>query len=456
MHYDLIVIGSGGGTKISTPAAKLGKKVAIIEKENYGGTCLNKGCIPSKMLIHPANVLAHAKDAKKFGITTKHKVNFFELVKRITREITAESNSIPKSYDSIETLDHYEGHAKFLDDKTVEVNGKKITGDMIIIATGTLPTVPKIPGLDGTPYLTSKEALRNSKLPKKLIIIGGGYIACELGHAYQQYGSKTHFLVRSGLIGHEDDEVREEFAKVFEKHHKIDIGVKLLFVKYRFGKFTVEYEIDGKKRRAKGDDLLVATGVHPNTENLGLENTSVQITQRGFIAVDEHLKTRAENIYALGDVVGNYLFRHSVNFEGEYLFEQLFGGEKKKPIKYPPMPHAVFSHPEVAGVGKTEKQLQEEGADYVVGKNSYKASAQGMARMPDHGFVKLLFDKKTQKLLGAHIIGDEASIMIHQAIYAMTYSATLDDLLNIIYIHPALPEVFRNACRNAKKEFDSQ
>jgi len=453
MHYDLIVIGSGGGTKISTPAAKLGKKVAIIEKENYGGTCLNKGCIPSKMLIHPANILAHVRDARKFGITTKNKVNFSELVKRISREIDAESNSIPKSYDSIETLDHYEGHARFINDTTVEVNGKQLSADTIIIATGTVPTVPKIPGLEGTPFMTSKEALRNTKLPKKLIVIGGGYIACELGYAYSQFGSKTHFLVRSGLIGHEDDEVREEFAKAFEKYHRMTYGTKILSVKHRFGMFTVEYEVEGKKHKTKGDGLLVATGVHPNTQKLGLENTSVQITQRGFVAVDDHMKTRAENIYAIGDVVGNYLFRHSVNFEGEYLFGQLYGDEKKAAIAYPPMPHAVFSHPEVAGVGKTEKQLQD-GTEYVVGKNSYKASAQGMARMPDYGFVKLLFDKKTKKLLGCHIIGDEASIMIHQAIYAMTYDATLDDLLNIIYIHPALPEVFRNACRKAKAQFD--
>jgi len=246
-------------------------------------------------------------------------------------------------------------------------------------------------------------------------------------------------------------DISHEFTEVFTQHHTVDVNTKIEKVKYSFGKFTVYYEQDGKKHRTKGDALLIATGVVPNTDDLGLENTDVQISQRGYVSVDKRLLTRAKNIYAVGDVIGNYLFRHSVNFESEYLFGQLFGDAKKATITYPPMPHAVFSHPETAAVGRTEQQLEADGVDFVVGTNKYIRSAMGLARMSEHGFVKVLFDKKTKKLLGAHILGEEASTMIHQAIYAMTYGATVDDLLNMIYVHPALPEIFRNACRSARK-----
>jgi dihydrolipoamide dehydrogenase len=195
----------------------------------------------------------------------------------------------------------------------------------------------------------------------------------------------------------------------------------------------------------------VAAGVVPNTDTLGLENTDIKVNDHGFIQVDDCLRTTAEGVYALGDCIGRYLFRHSVNFEGEYLFRTLFVEKRTEPIRYPPVPHAIFTHPQIASVGKTEDQLKEEGIDYVAGVNPYEKSAMGMARLSDHGFVKILIDRKTQKILGGHIIGEEASDMIHMIIALMTKDGTLDDLLNMIYIHPALPEIVRNAARKARE-----
>jgi len=456
--YDVIVIGSGGGTKISTPASIMGYKTAIVEEWKLGGTCLNRGCIPSKMLIHPANVAFSIKESGKFGIKVNKNFNvdFSSLVKRISKVIDADSTSIERSYKSAKNLDFYPYHARFISDKVIEVNNKKITAKKIFIATGVKPNIPPIEGLKGTPFMTSTEALRNRKLPKRLIVIGGGYIACELGHAYSALGSDVHFILRKDLfLAREDEEVSREFTRVFKKLHPTYIEFSPVKVSYKNKRFVVSMvHKNGKKKDLVGDALLVATGVKPNTPNLGLENTKIKIDKRGFIQANKFMETSVKNVYAIGDVVGNYMFRHSVNFEGEFLFNTLFVNKKRKPMKYPPMPYAVFTHPEIGAVGPTEEQLKEKGIKYVKGVNPYKASAQGMARLPDHGFVKLIFNKKSRKLISARIIGEEAATMVHHLIYVITFGATVDTLLEMIYIHPALPEIVRNAVRKAKEKLD--
>jgi len=189
---------------------------------------------------------------------------------------------------------------------------------------------------------------------------------------------------------------------------------------------------------------------------LGLENTDIALSEKGFIEVDDFLETTVPGIYSFGDAIGHKLFRHTANYEGEYLFRQLYKGETKTPIDYSPVPHAVFSHPQIGSVGKNEQELQTEGIDYVKGVNPYSASAMGMALRSQEGFCKLLFDKKTKKLLGGHIIGEEASNMIHTVSAFMNMGATLDDMLRTIYIHPALPEVVRNAARKANELYKSE
>jgi mycothione reductase len=455
--YDVLVIGSGGGTQISSPAFDLGNKVALIEESKLGGTCLNRGCIPSKMLIHPANVASAIKESGKFNIKAEFKsANLQKLLKRINNETDGDSRGIKSWYEQRnKNFGFYDGHGKFVSDKVVEVNGEKITAKKIFIATGARPFIPPIPGLKGTPFMTSTQALRSRKLPKKLLVIGGGYIACELGYAYSALGSDVHWLVRdNGLLRREDGEVSKVFTKIFSKRENVHFGVDTKKVEYKKGKFILYLESKGgKKSKLIGDALLVATGVQPNTDKLGLENTKIKTNKRGFVKVNKFMETAVKDVYALGDCVGNYMFRHSVNFEGQFLTRTHFVEKKKKVIKYPPMPHAVFTHPEIGVVGMTEEELLEKKIPYVVGFNSYKKSAMGSARLSEDEFVKLLFHKKTRKLLGAHILGEEASDMVHQLIYAMTFGATADKLLEMIYIHPALPEIVRNAARKAMDEF---
>jgi dihydrolipoamide dehydrogenase len=451
-NYDVIVIGSGGGAKITSPAARMGLKVAAIEKDALGGTCLNRGCIPSKMLIHPADVATQIAEAEKFdiGVGLPLSVDFTRLVSRISQTVDHDSASIAAGYQKNPNIDFYHAEARFLSNKVLQVSGEKITAEKIFIAVGARPHVPDIPGLKGTPFMTSTEALRNTNRPQKLIVIGGSYIAVELGYAYAALGSEVCFLVRSHLLKHEDCEVAEEFQRVFTQRHDVRLQARIQKVDYRNDQFTVTYsDRDGTQNTVSADALLVAAGVVPNTDTLGLENTAIKL-RHGFIHVDDHLRTSVDGIYAMGDCIGRYMFRHSVNFEGEYLFQNIFQGKVQGPIRYPPVPHAIFTHPQIAGVGKTEQELKLEGIDYVVGINPYAKSAMGMARLSDHGFVKILIDRKSLKILGAHIIGDEASDMIHMLIALMSKDGTLDDLLNMIYIHPALPEIVRNAARKAK------
>lgn len=456
--FDVIVIGSGGGSKITSPAASLGYKVAVIEKDKLGGTCLNRGCIPSKMLIHPADVAFEIKNASRFDIHNdpKFSVDFTKLITRISQTVDQDSEKIEISYSKHPNIAYYHGSAKFVSPKVVEINGEHISADKIFIAVGTRPQIPNISGLKGTPFMTSNEALRNTKLPKVMAIVGGGYIATEIGHAYRSLGCETHFLVRSKLLRFEDAQISEEFTRVFSQHHTVHLGAVPTRIHFHEHMFTVTYEQEGWEENLQCDALLIAMGVTSNADTLALERTGVQVDENNFIKVDDHLRTTVDGIYAMGDCIGRYFFRHSVNFEGEYLFNEIFGNKTGKPIAYPPIPHAVFSHPQVAAVGKTEEQLKKENIPYIVGLNPYRSSAMGMALLSDHGFCKLLIEKESRKILGCHIIGDEASNMIHLVIALMSKHGTLDDLLNMVYIHPALPEIVRNAARKAKGELDKK
>jgi dihydrolipoamide dehydrogenase len=410
--YDVIVLGSGGGAKITSPAARMGLKVACIEKDALGGTCLNRGCIPSKMLIHPADVAVAVREASRFDIRndTRIHVDFAKLVTRISHTVDLDSSKIAAGYAQNPQIDFYHTEGRFTANKTILAAGQEITADKIVIAVGARPQIPDIEGLKGTPFMTSTEALRNTRLPRKMIVIGGGYIAAELGHAYGALGAEIHFLVRTSLLRHEDRQTAEEFTRLFSKRHHIYPRVVPVKVRYASEEFTVTFRNpDGKYAELTADALLVAAGIVPNNDTLDLHNTDIALTDQGFLKVNDRLQTTVPGVYGLGDCVGNYFYRHTVNFEGEYLLRTVFEHPSDEPIRYPPVPHAIFTHPQVAGVGKTEEQLRAEGIDYVAGVNPYAKSAMGMALLAEGGFVKILIDCKTRVILGAHIVGDEAS-----------------------------------------------
>lgn len=453
--YDLIIIWTWWWTKL-TKATSIWKKVAIIEKENLWWTCLNKWCIPSKMLIYPADLLTHIKeDAKKLNINLEWKIsiNFEKLIKETTETVKKESNSIKPKYEKNPNLDLYEWNARFIEDKIIEINWEKITATNIYIVTWSKPQIPNIPWLESTPYFTSKEALRNTKKPKKMIVIWGGYIAVELGHFYWAVWTDIHFLVRSEMIKNEDKDIREVFQKDFWKRYNLHFWVSPSKVEYIDDIFKVTL-VDEQWNESilEWDALFVATWVIPNTEDLWLENTNIKVSSKWFIEVDSFLETNIKWVYSMWDVVWNYLFRHSVNFEWEYLFSQHFKWEKKEPIKYPPMPHAIFTYPQIAWVWVTEDELIKQGKkiweDYLVWINNYEDSAMWMASKTKVGMVKLIADKNTGRLIWAHIIWEKASDIIHMLIVYVSQWLKIENMIkDMIFIHPALSENIRNAAR---------
>lgn len=459
--FDLIVIGGGSGNKIARPSAHLGLKTALIEKEKLGGTCLNRGCIPSKMLIMPADTMTLINNSAKYSIKVEKPILN---LKKLTDEIYKKTNNISEQIEEkftsgdIKKLTFYKGEAKFVNDNIIEINGEYITAKKIVIGIGARPNIPNIKGLDKTPYITSKQALNLKKLPKKLIVIGGGYIGMELGVAYQGMGSEVTFLERNQILQKVDFQIRDEFRKELVKKNKLIENFEFEEVKYdkKEKQFKVFIKKENKILELNSDCLLVATGVKINTDSLNLQNTSLKLNKNGSFKVNKKLQTNVKHIFAIGDCAGNYMFRHSANFEAEYLLENLIKKNveiPKKNIVYPPMPWAIFTNPQIAGVGLTENEAIEKNIGYIVGINEYKNSAMGDALRSSCGMVKLIFEKKTQKLIGAHIFGEEASNMIHILITAMAFNAVLNDLLEkMIFIHPALPENIRNALRSAQKK----
>lgn len=452
--FDLIVIGSGGGLVVAMAAAQRKMKVALIERGALGGTCLNRGCIPSKMVIYPGELADEIREAGRIDISVAEpQVNFSSVIERTARQVSQISRGLEQSITRHPTLERITALASFESNNVLRAGARRLTAPRILIATGAEPDCPDIPGLADVPYMTSTEALINPVCPERLLVIGAGYIAVELGYAYGAAGSDVQLLVRSRLLRHEDDEIAAAFTESFSEQSTCHIGYRVCSVSYDNGIYSLDCLHATKgKQTITGDGLLVATGVRPLTYDLGLEQTDVQVDAAGFILVDKHLQTHQSGVYALGDVVGNYQFRHTANYEARYLIRSLVEGEKQSELDYGPVPHAIFARPEVAGVGLREQDVADRSDEVVIGRAAFADSNAGVARGLSNGFAKILVQRSDRKLLGCHIMGDEAATLLHMMIPLLKTGATLDQMLDLIFIHPALPEILRDAARDAQSK----
>ena len=450
-NFDVIVIGAGSGLNISSATSANGLKTAIVEQGPMGGTCLNRGCIPSKMIIHSADVAEMINKAKEFGINPKgYKVDFRKITERASGLVDKDSRNIEKGIRADKNTTLFKTEGKFVGYKTLRVGSKTIKGDKIIIAAGTRPQIPPIEGLDKVEHMTSTGALRLTKQPKSLTVIGGGYIAAELAHFYGALGTKINIIQRRDvLIPNEDREIAEEFTKIFSKKYNIFLNSDAIKVSKKNNKIvtTIKNKKNNKTKNIISDRLLVAAGRVPNTDILDIAKTAVKVDKKGYVKVNGYMETTARNIWALGDICGKYLFKHSANLEAQYVYNNAFGKQKKK-IDYSAMPHAIFSSPQIAGVGYTEEELREKKIPYLVGRKRYIETGMGTALNDKDGFVKLLAHKKTRKILGCHIIGTDASTLIHEVIVAMKAKQKVDILEDAVHVHPALSEVVQRAVWN--------
>ncbi|GJM28029.1 MAG: dihydrolipoyl dehydrogenase [Cyclobacteriaceae bacterium] len=458
MQYDVIVIGSGpGGYIAAIRCAQLGMKTAIVEKYNtLGGTCLNVGCIPSKALLDSSEHYYKAvKEFEEHGITAgDYRVDLERMVKRKQTVVDQTTGGITYLMKK-NKIDTFTGVGSFKDKHNLTVHSAKgddtiLTAKNLIIATGSKPASLPFIEIDKKRVITSTEALTITKLPKHMIIMGGGVVGLELGSVFARLGTKiTVVELMKRIIPTMDSTMGKELQKVLKKlGFEFLLEHKVTEVKSTARQVTVIAEDkSGATKELKGDYCLVSIGRRPYTQGLGLENVGIVTDKAGRIPVDDHLKTTVDNIYAIGDVIRGAMLAHKAEEEGVLVAEQLAG--QKPHINYLLIPGVVYTWPEVASVGHTEEELKEQNIPYKSGSFPFKASARARASMDIDGQVKVLAHEQTDEILGVHIIGPRAADLIGEAVVAMEYRASAEDISRMSHAHPTFSEALKEACLDA-------
>lgn len=445
-HFDLIVIGGGRASNLAAKVAKLGKKVALIEKSKLGGTCANRGCVPSKLLIGYSDTIRVIEDSNRHNIDVS--INFID-TKKIFDNNKEYIDKVEKFYLSKfnGNLTLFRGTAYFLSNNIVAVNGEELTSDIIVIATGSRPKPP----LHKNAW-TSDDIFPIKKVPKSITIVGAGFIACELANIFDSMGVETTLLVRSEtLLPNEDKEVSETFKEEFTKKIKVLFQTQIKESKYLNNSFELTLEQNKDISSHSTEALLYAIGRESNADLLHLENTSINLNEKGYIKRDEFFQTDAKGVYVVGDAAGEYMLQHAAAYEMEHLYKYLYE-EEHKPLQFKYMPHAVFSEPEVASVGITEAEAKAQKLEFVAVKTSWQASAKAKATKLTYTFTKFIVQSDNYKILGCHMIGPGSSTMIHQVLTVMHIDNDIRHLKEMLYIHPALNEALLPASINVIKK----
>ncbi len=442
--YDLVVIGSGAGLNVLNYGLQMGLKCALVEDTKLGATCLTRGCIPSKVLVHPADLIREAEHASKVGI--KFKVEEFDwklIAERMWSQID-ESKEMEESLSQVPNLKLYKGIGEFIGEYEMQVKSVKsgeiighFKGEKFVLASGARSLIPPIQGLDQVEFITN-ENFFGDKFPDKpwesLIIIGGGVIAAEFAHIFSAFGTKVTIVeMLPRLVMTEEPEISELLERNFKKHMTVLVNHKAVKVgeKKKEKIVTVQNVNTGEEFELKAEEIFVAAGRRSNADLLKVENTGVETNDRGWIKTNEYLETDKTNIWCFGDANGLYQFRHKANYESDLCANNIFGPEsEKKEVNYSVVPWAIFTSPQIGHVGMTQEEAIERGHEIFVAVKNYSTVAKGFAMGYDNddldnGFVKLVIDK-SYKLLGAHVVGPHAALLVQPFVYLMNAGYTCD------------------------------
>jgi len=448
--YDVIVIGSGSGGEIVEFALNNSFSVAWIDKGPLGGTCLNVGCIPSKMLIYPADRVVEIQESQKLGIKAEIiDVDFKTIMEHMKEPIVESHKHMKRGLHNTENFTYYKGVGHFTDDYTLYINNEDIKGEKIFIGSGARPLIPNIIGLDKVKYLTNDNVFELKEKPDSLIIIGGGYIAVEFAHFFAAMGTQVTMLQRGNrLIKNSEPEISKLLEQLMKKRMKIQTNIDVLEVRKTSDKNTVicRDKISGKEIQYSGEKILVAAGRKSNADLLNVEKTGVKTNERGYIKVNEYLETSKKNIWAFGDSTGKYMFKHVANEEALIAWQNAIHDHKVQ-MDYSAVPYAIFTYPQIAAVGLTEEEAKKN-HKILVGKAKYSDVVKGEAMVELEGFAKAIFDKESERILGFHIIGPYASILIQEVVNAMALGGKIGFIGQGMHIHPALPELILRTFTN--------
>jgi mycothione reductase len=453
-RFDVLVIGTGSGMIVASVAVENGFKTAVVDNGPMGGTCINRGCVPSKMLIYPADIATIAREAGKIGVnTTVNSIDFNNIMTRMHTLVNEDTGTQARAVEATPDLTWFKDTGEFTGDYTMQIGDHTITANMIFIASGARPGIPPIKGIENVDYLTSDTVLELENPPQSILIVGGGYIGVEYGHFFSGIGTKTTILQRPPrLLPDEEPEISDLLKKELQRRVEIHTNFEVVEAKQEGNVITVvaRNRENGALQEFSADALMIATGRVPNSDILKPEKTGVELDERGYVKVNEYLETSKKNIWAFGDAIGKEMFKHVANYEAGIVWHNAVH-DHKVPMDFSAAPHAVFSHPQVASVGLKEAEAKQQGLKILVGKALYKDTAMGGAMGEPEGFVKVIVERETGKILGGHIIGAEASILIQEIINVMvTETRSYAPIVRAMHIHPALPEVVQNAFGNLR------
>jgi pyruvate/2-oxoglutarate dehydrogenase complex dihydrolipoamide dehydrogenase (E3) component len=448
-RYDNLVVGGGmAGLPMALRAARHGR-TAFVEKEALGGTCLNRGCIPTKTMIASATVAHQVRRAGEFGVHVgRPDVELGEVVDRKDRIVGDIRAGSYRAVGKAQGLDFFEAQGRFVGPRRLQVgdgDGPVIEADRIFLVTGTRTATPDIDGLDRVPYLTSRTLLDLRVLPEHLVVVGGGYIGCEFAQMFRRFGSRVTVVQRADrLVPGEDTEVSAAVLEGFLADG-IDVRLSTSCVDVEDSPSGVRVGCAGAEAAdVRGSHLLLAAGRTPNSDRLGVEQLGLEPAPGGFLAVDDRLRTSAENVWALGDLRGGPMFTHTARDDADVVYRTIFR-ETERSTADRIVPHAVFVDPEVAAVGLTEAEARAQGYDVIVGRQEFAGVAKARAIGSTIGLIKFVVDASTDRILGCHIAGPDAGNLVHEAVIAMVAGATYADIGRAIHVHPTLAEGVNSA-----------